>query len=284
MHELEALLTPMFVKVMDQRARAGPPGLPGRDGQNGRDGQPGPTGQNGRDGQPGRDGEKGETGAQGLTGSPGNKGEAGQGQVGQPGRDGRDGLPGPQGPTGERGLKGEVGLPGPQGIQGVQGIKGSNGNKGSNGIKGKIGAPGVKGEMGESNLFELSVFLAFKTNGGTVSTGIITFDTIVLGDDLLHKSSGVFTCKTGGTYLFVFSGEDRGASWIGVYLNDNRELILQDTNSDSQNNNVSFTWTLNLYPEDRVFLKIESGNYYVDADTTSSRIYFTGFMVKASTQ
>ena len=54
MDELEALLTPMFVKVMDQRARAGPPGLPGRDGQNGRDGQPGPAG------LPGRNGGKGE--------------------------------------------------------------------------------------------------------------------------------------------------------------------------------------------------------------------------------
>ena len=280
MDELEALLTPMFVKVMDQRARAGPPGLPGRDGQNGRDGQPGPTGQNGRDGQPGRDGEKGETGAQGLTGSPGNKGEAGQGQVGQPGRDGRDGLPGPQGPTGERGLKGEVGLPGPQGIQGVQGIKGSNGNKGSDG---NAGVPGEKGEMSESNLFGSSVFSAFKTNGGNIGTGTITFDEVVTREDLLYKSTGVFTCKTGGTYLFVFSGEDRGTNWIGVYLNDNRELILQDTNSDSRNNNVSFTWTLNLNPEDRVFLKIEHGSFYVDADTTSSRMYFTGFMLKAST-
>ena len=254
MDELEALLTPMFVKVMDQRARAGPPGLPGRDGQNGRDGQTGPAG------LPGRDGEKGETGAQGLTGSPGNKGEAGQGQVGQPGRDGRDGLPGP---TGERGLKGEVGL------QGVQGMKGN------------AGVPGEKGEMGESNSFGSSVFSAFRTNGGSVGTGIITFDTVVTGEDLLDTSSGVFQCKTGGTYLFIFSGQDQGYSWIGVYLNGNREMILQDTDSD--NANVSFTWTLNLVPEDQVYLKIESGSYFVDADTTSSRIYFTGFRVKAST-
>ena len=253
MDELEPLLTPMFVKVMDQQARAGPPGLPGRDGQNGRDGQTGPAG------LPGRDGEKGETGAQGLTGSPGNKGEAGQGQVGQPGRDGRDGLPGP---TGERGLKGEVGL------QGVQGMKGN------------AGVPGEKGEMGESNSFGSSVFSAFRTNGGSIGTGIITFDTVVTGEDLLDTSSGVFQCKTGGTYLFIFSGQDQGYSWIGVYLNGNREMILQD--SDSDNANVSFTWTLNLVPEDQVYLKIESGSYFVDADTTSSRIYFTGFRVKAS--
>ena len=85
MDELKALLTPMFVEVMNQRqcdaGPEGPPGIPGRDGLPGRDGV----------GQPGRDG------------------------VGQPGRDGRDGLPGApggQGPTGERGLQGEVGLPG----------------------------------------------------------------------------------------------------------------------------------------------------------------------------
>ena len=70
MDELKALLTPMFVEVMNQRqcdaGPVGPPGIPGRDGLPGRDG------------------------------------------VGQPGRDGRDGLPGGQGPTGERGLK--VGL------------------------------------------------------------------------------------------------------------------------------------------------------------------------------
>ena len=52
--------------------------------------------------------------------------------------------------------------------------------------------------------------------------------------------------------------------------------------ADSDNGNVSFTWTLNLEPEDQVHLKIESGTYYVDADATSSRIYFTAFLMKAS--
>ena len=80
----------------------------------------------------------------------------------------------------------------------------------------------------------------------------------------------------------MFSGQDRGNSWIGVYLNGIRQLILQDTDSDG--GNVSFTWTFNLAPEDRVHLNIEYGSYFVDADDTPSRIYFTGFMVKASTQ
>ena len=50
MDELKALLTPMFVEVMNQRqcdaGPVGPPGIPGRDGLPGRDGV----------GQPGRDG------------------------------------------------------------------------------------------------------------------------------------------------------------------------------------------------------------------------------------
>merc|ERR1712150_124853 len=226
-----------------RRCEAGPPGLPGRDGQTGPPGQqglqgpPGLSGQ-GLQGQPGRDGEKGETGVKGLTGNPGS-----------PGNKGEAGLPGGKGPTGERGLKGD---PGPRGVQGVEGMK------------------------GDSNTFGSSTFSAFKTNGGNIGTGTITFDSVVIGEEIIDKQSGIFTCKTGGTYLFVFSGEDKGSSWIGVYLNGNRELILQDEDSGNYNN-VSFTWTLNLEPEDQVHLKIEHGQYFVDADTTSSRIYFTAF-------
>ena len=127
---------------------------------------------------------------------------------------------------------------------------------------------------------QILIFSAFKTNGGSIGTGTITFDSVVIGEEIIDKQSGIFTCKTGGTYLFVFSGQDRGNSWIGVYLNGNRELILQDIDSD--HGNVSFTWTLNLEPEDQVHLKIESGTYLVDADNTPSRIYFTAILMKAS--
>ena len=61
MDELKALLTPMFVEVMNQRqcdaGPVGPPGIPGRDGQPGRDG---------RDGLPGGPGGQGPTGERGL--------------------------------------------------------------------------------------------------------------------------------------------------------------------------------------------------------------------------
>ena len=176
-------------------------------------------------------------------------------EAGPPGLPGRDGQTGPPGQQGLQGLRGEAGPPGPRGVQGVEGMK------------------------GDSNTFGSSTFSAFKTNGGTIS-GTITFDSVVIGEEIIDKQSGIFTCKTGGTYLFMFSGQDKGGSWIGVYLNGNRELILQDI--DSGNGNVSFTWTLNLEPEDQVHLKIESGTYYVDADATSSRIYFTAFLMKAS--
>ena len=191
------------------------------------------------------------------------------------------------GPIGQPGQSGRDGLPGRDGLS-IQGPAGPIGEKGMQGIKGDPGIPGLRGEPGESSAsFGTSVFSAFKTtassSSGNTFTGLITFDTIVLGEDLINKGTGTFTVKTAGTYLFFFSGIGYGGFWLGIHVNGNRELILHDDDGASRKS-VSFIWSLVLQSGDQIQLKIEHGNFYVDADGTPERIYFNGFLVKPSDQ
>ena len=238
---------------------SGPAGLPGRDG---RDGLPG-NGQPGRDGQPGSDGQPGRDGQPGSDGQPG-----------LPGLTGRDGITGEKGERGDVGPRGDVGLPGLQGPQGIQGIDGSKGMNGAPGVA------GMKGDKGEVNTFGSSVFATLKTNGHTFGTGPITYDEVILGEELVNKNSGIFTVKTPGTYWFSFSGQAYNPGHVGMYLNGERKMIFEDHNSGHKN--VAFSWTLALNEDDEVQLKIDGGKYYVDNDDSSSKIYFQGFLLKPS--
>ena len=207
------------------------------------------------------------------------------GPPGPPGRDGRDGstgLPGPPGSNGGNGLPGRDGVPGRDGLSGVQGPMGE---KGAQGIQGVTGAMGVKGETGARGLpgskFASSVFSAYKTTvdgNAAFFDGVVTYDTIIIGEDLIDKDTGIFTCKTGGTYSFVVSGHTQDDSYMGVYLNDTRELTLRNTGSGNYDN-LSFTWTLTLNAGDRVQLKIEGGKFYIQATSWPYRLYFTGFLL-----
>ena len=125
-----------------------------------------------------------------------------------------------------------------------------------------------------------SVFSTLKTNGGTFGTGPITYDEVILGEDLVNKDTGIFTCRTPGVYWFSFSGQAYKLGYVGMYLNGVRKLIIED--QDSPHRNVAFSWTLELNENDEVQLKIDSGQYYVDTGSTSSRIYFQGFLLKPS--
>ena len=208
---------------------SGPPGLPGRDGQGlpGRDGQ-GQPGRDGQPGQPGRDGQPGHDGQPGL-----------------PGLTGRDGLKGEKGDVGPRGDIG-IGVPGSQGAQGIQGIDGS---------KGETGAPGVagsKGATGDVNMMGSSVFSTLKTNGFTIGTGPITYDEIILGEELVNKDTGIFTCKTPGVYWFSFSGEAYGSGSVAVYLNGVSKIVFNDHEMPSVLSLVQFWcwWHHPVRPED----------------------------------
>merc|ERR1712062_574531 len=171
---------------------------------------------------------------------------------------------------GEKGPKGDQGDEGPQGIKGIAG-----------GVKGDTGArgfPGAKGEPGELGRFTSAVFSAFKQtiNGQSGNfNGDVTYDTIVIGEDLIDKNSGEFTCKTGGTYSFVVSGHTQnGTTDLDVYLNDVREMRLRNNGSGSYNN-YSSAFTLTLDVGDRIQLKIEGGHFFVRGGGYPYRVYFT---------
>ena len=85
-----------------------------------------------------------------------------------------------------------------------------------------------KSVKGESTEFGQSFFSAYKSSGGSVS-GRIDFDHVTVGEDLIEKETGTFTCKIAGTYLFMFSTEtapDSGATYVHFYVNDITNLLL----------------------------------------------------------
>ena len=259
------------------QGEVGPPGMPGRDG---RDGGQGPTGEKGLKGDVGNLGIQGEVGPPGI---PGNDGQPGRDGVGQPGRDGRDGIPGL---TGEKGLKGDVGVTGLPG----QGQKGESGIPGSKGGKGEVGEPGPRGLQGEAGQVTEG-FSAYKTStddnveAGYVTTGVLTFDNTILGEDIFNKQTGTLKVKKSGVYIFHFSAEAVENTHIGVFLNDNteRQMTLWDNDSDNLRKNLSFTWTIEMNEGDKLQLKIDYGSLYViDNSNTPHRVYFSGFLMKPS--
>ena len=159
-------------------------------------------------------------------------------------------------------------------------MKGAQGIDGSKGVNGAPGVAGMKGDTGDVNMIGSSVFSTLKTNGHTFGTGPITYDEVILGEELVNKNTGIFTVKTPGTYWFSFSGQAYNNGYVGMYLNGERKMIFEDQNSAHKA--VAFSWTLALNEDDEVQLKIDSGKYYVDNDTTSSKIYFQGFLLKSS--
>ena len=124
----------------------------------------------------------------------------------------------------------------------------------------------------DSNTFESESQVQSQSPGSN-------YDTVVIGEDLIDKSSGIFTCKTRGTYLFVVSGHTQNDSEIDVHLNDVNEMILRNTGSGNYGN-LSFTWSLTLNPGDRVQLRIRSGTFYVQPTSSYPyRMYFSGFLL-----
>ena len=100
----------------------------------------------------------------------------------------------------------------------------------------------------------------------------------MIGEDLIDKNTGVFTCKTGGTYSFVVSGQTKNDTGLCVYLNDGVELFLRNTGSGNQDN-FSYAFTLTLNVGDRIKLRVHVGKFYVQTGSFSYRLYFTGFLL-----
>ena len=242
---------------------AGPPGPPGPPSTSpGPPGPPGPpsTSSPGPSGPPGRDGRDGLAGVPGRDGPQGKKGD--------------DGIQGPPGLTGSTGPPGLRGLQGENGLQGLTGLPGPSGPRGNRGLKGEPGEDGIK-------LFQNTVFSAIKTSESNFN-GVITYNEVVIGQDIIDKDSGIFTCKTPGTYLLFFTGRaNASGTHIELFLNTQRKRYFHDNDDATHARTVSFTWTMVLAAGDQVYLKIGSGEYYVNAE---EHITFQGFLLKPSGQ
>ena len=179
---------------------------------------------------------------------------------------------------GGKGEKGDVGIQG-ESVRGPQGEKGPDGAPGSKGETGAQGPEGLKGAKGDSSEFGLSVFSAYKNSGGTNVAGLISYDAVVIGDDVIDKGTGVFKCQIAGTYFFSFSGEtyNAGAVYVGFVVNDSEKMIFYD-NDDAKFANLSFTWTYVLQAGDNVKLRVTHGKLHV---SSQQRVYFNGFLIKS---
>ena len=200
--------------------------------------------------------------------APLNKGQIGDGQVGPKGD---------MGPTGSKGMKGS------QGLKGSEGLRGSQGPKGSQGVQGLKGDIGSQGPQGEGTDFGQSFFSAYKTSGST--SGVITYNTVVIGEDLINKDTGIFTCKIAGTYMFSFAGHFGSAAYcnhIHTYHNGNSVLDTHQHHDNSyfkgtNHDNIASSFTLQLQAGDTVELRTTTGTISVG---TSMKFYFNGFLIQ----
>ena len=133
---------------------------------------------------------------------------------------------------------------------------------------------------GEANAFGSSVFSAYKSSGTRYFSGTITYDTVTIGEDLIDKSSGVFTAKVAGVYMFTYSGEAYKtiSGYVRVYLNNVQNLLIYDSQPHNANHqsNMNFVWTYNLQVGDKVHLQCDGAKVIVDDD---QRVYFNGWLL-----
>ena len=185
---------------------------------------------------------------------------------------------------GEKGSKGQQGLTGPSGIDGLVGQEGHKGDIGPIGPMGPAGPMGPIGPIGETGApgvpANLVGFSAYRSSSPSFFSGKITYDAVTIGEELIDKSSGEFTAKVGGVYMFTFSGEayKKTNGYVGVYVNDVRKLLIHDSVPHDANHqaNMAFVWTFVIQVGDKVHLQCDSAQLRVDDD---QRVYFNGWLL-----
>ena len=141
-------------------------------------------------------------------------------------------------------------------------------------------------QKGDNSDFGTSLFSAMKRTGGTIS-GDIIFDEILVGEEFVDKSSGVFTCKHEGVYMFTLSGGETSKSSILVTVkkNGSREVRIYEEGSNT-NIPINYTWSMVLQEGDKVNLHVSGGRLFADCANSGSNcrygpLYFHGFLIKA---
>ncbi|XP_069114831.1 complement C1q tumor necrosis factor-related protein 2-like [Argopecten irradians] len=247
---------------------SGPKGEKGESGTQGLKGDisaPGPRGQNGVKGVKGDMGLVGPKGPPGLTGQ---KGEVGQ--RGIPGAMGPKGSQGYKGEQGRKGNNGRQGLPGPRGFIGSQGQKGTKGNTGEKGNQGLKGSPGSC--QGGNVSFSLQTGLKRIRQHGQN----LRFDTLYWNNgNHFDPSTGVFTCRVPGLYLFILTltVNPEEKIQLSINLNDHQwRFVTADGNRTSASTSMSVSGYLSRGNTISVVLLQRSKH-------SASTCYFEGFLV-----
>ncbi|XP_072033199.1 uncharacterized protein [Amphiura filiformis] len=162
-------------------------------------------------------------------------------QAGIPGIPGQHGLQGSKGDAGVKGekgdscdidpsiVKGESGQDGLPGSEGRAGRPGKTGPAGPPGLPGQPGERGEKGEISEIPERRKSAFTAVNRQDKAVTTSspLGDWDHVVVnkGNDF-NQTTGKFTCRVPGIYVFMFSLCDWDANHpIGQLMKNGEALV-----------------------------------------------------------
>lgn len=191
-----------------------------------------------------------------------------------------------------QGPKGGYGSPGANGISGSPGSRGEIGSQGERGFHGEVGRPGDRGPsgpkgeagyFGEGNPTPQSAFTALKTTSqrSYENNDILTFDLFESDTNgQFDLSSGTFTCRTPGTYMFMFSVYAY-SSHTTVSLMKNGAVVVAahhfHSMDDDTNTQIGNSAAVRLNFGDTVWLRVEVGNViFGDSKKITS---LTGFML-----
>ena len=125
----------------------------------------------------------------------------------------------------------------------------------------------------------------------SIESGTITFDTVIANiGDSMNNSTGTFTTRRSGLYLFTFSAlttdaAEGGFLQVQVHKNNSLELLLEDGRTDMiyGNRNVAYSWMLQLSQGDTISLKIISGTNFTGLHGCGEDwIHFNGQLLNAN--
>ncbi|KAM3849257.1 C1q-related factor-like [Diretmus argenteus] len=192
------------------------------------------------------------------------------------------------GPQGKLGRPGKPGPPGPPGEPGPPGPKGPPGDATDVVRTGILGAAG-KGTVSttiyhqSSNAMPRVAFYAGLRNPQE-GYDILRFDDVVtnIGDNY-EGATGKFTCKTPGTYFFIYNvlmrGGDGTSMWADLIKNGlvRASAIAQD--QDQSYDYASNSVILHLDAGDEVFIKLDGGKAH--GGNSNKYSTFSGFILYA---
>ncbi|XP_046543178.1 collagen alpha-1(X) chain-like [Haliotis rubra] len=268
--------------VKGPKGSQGEMGVPGLSGVRGPPGPPGPRGTGGKKGEPGRPASGGPfRSSPGTQGPPGIRGFPGPvGGRGPEGLPGKRGPPGPPGPLGPMGISGQKGEPGSQGLQGADGLPGRNGDRGAPGVP---GLPGSQGQGSSSNQKRVAFTAALTENVGPVNLATpLKYRDIILNEGSAYNLiTGIFTAPYNGTYVLSYNALSQYGRAVELTMLHNARIISSVHSRETGGyTGVSNSIAVRLTAQDRLWIELSAGIYYVYGDTGRHSL-FSGYLLYA---